>query len=102
MWKEKAKSHVVWFLFLSLGEGGPERLLWGFAGQTTCILAANVERESQISRRLVFFLSLGEGGPERLLWGFAGQTTCILAANVESESQISRRLVFFEPGGGGS
>ena len=36
-------------------DGGPERLLWGFAGQTTCILAANVERKSQMSRRLVFF-----------------------------------------------
>ena len=53
----KREPNVTSFgFFLSLGKGGPERLLWGFAGQTTCILASNnVERENQISRRLVFF-----------------------------------------------
>ena len=47
--------------------GGSERLLWGFAGQTTCHFVANVERESQIVRRLGF----GGGFEPQGGWGGA-------------------------------
>ena len=83
MWKERAKSYVVWVLgaYLSLrgvgggggGGGGARKSFLGLCRAKTCNFAANAERKSQIERRLGFgVLGGGGGAPERLFWVFAG------------------------------